>query len=587
MSEKDVQMSSSLVTVDVGSVNTRAHYFDAVEGHYRLLASGTAPSSTIAPVYDPNLGVLDALEMIEELTGRTLISDTGLLIAPEEEEGQGANALTATFSGGPPAKVITIGLLEGFSLQSVNNLVQSNYCDLQESFTLSARRKPEELIDKITSALPDIILFAGGTNSGASRSVIRMASYLALAVELLPEDVKPEILFVGNESLHSEVENLLGASGKLHFAPNIRPNLEEENIGPAAQVFRKLLFDLLARKNEGFGQLSRLASGQFSPSAAAFGRTIQFLSHVVDFPKGMLGIDLGATNTLIAAAFAGELNLKVYSQLGVGSGLSSLLKETHIEQIKRWLPMEIADRDILRYLYNKPLQAQTLPATEEELAIEQAVARQVMRLAIGRSIASFNKEAIYPLPETVPWFDRILVSGAALSKAPRQAQSLMMVLDAVQPVGIATIVLDQSNLATALGSGAEVNPLLAVQVLESNSFINLATVISPVSKAPKKGVIMRMQVVREGEKQPIVEVEAGDFLSVPLPAGKAADVFIQPLQNVDIGLGPGNGGWVRRVAGSRFGLVIDARGRPLTMPADSTERIELLQTWQQSLVGPS
>jgi hypothetical protein len=583
MSERQNPDSSSLVTVDIGSVNTRAHYFDSVEGHYRLLASGTAPSTSTAPINDPNLGVLDALELIEQQTGRTLIGDNGLLIAPEEERGQGANALTATFSGGPPAKVITIGLLEGFSLQSVNHLVQSNYCHLLESFTLTARRNPEELIDTITQILPDIILFSGGTNSGASRSVIRMASYLALAIGLLPDDVKPDILFVGNEGLQPEIDNLLGQSGKLHFAPNIRPNLTDENIGPAAQVFRKLLFDFQTKNNEGFGQLSRLTSDRFSPSAAAFGRTVQFLSHVVDFPKGMLGVDLGASNTIIAAAFAGELNLNVYSQHGIGTGLSSLLKETHIEQIKRWLPIPISDRDILRYLYNKPLQPQTLPATEEELAIEHAAARQVIRHAIGQSLSSFPKEAVYPLPETVPWFDRILVSGATLSKSPRFSQSLMMVLDSLQPVGIATIVLDQSNLATSLGSGAEVNPMLSVQVLESSSFVNLATVITPVSKAPKKGVILRLQIVRDGEKQPIIEVEAGDFLSVPLAPGKAADIFVQPLQNVDIGLGSGNGGWVRRVAGSRFGLLVDARGRPLKMPSDETERIALLDKWNQAL----
>ena len=585
MSEPQLAKSTSLVTVDVGSVNTRAHYFDSVEGQYRLLASGKAPSTNAAPVMDPNLGVLDAIEIIEKITGRTLISEHGLLISPNEEEGVGASALAATFSGGPPAKVITIGLLEGYSLQSVNHLVQSNYCRLLESFTLGARRNPEELIDTITRLLPDIIFVAGGTNSGASRSVIRMTSYLSLAIGLLPDDLKPEVLFVGNESLHDEVENLLGSTGKLHFAPNIRPNLDEENIGPAAKIFERLLFLVLSKTNTGFNQLTRLSSGHFSPSAAAFGRTIQFLSSVVDYPKGMLGIDLGATNTLIASAFDGELNLNVYSDLGIGSGLTGLLKETHIEQIKRWLPLPIPDRDILRYLYNKPLQAQTLPANQEELAIEQAAARQIIRLAIGRSLPSFHKEGIYPLPETVPWFDRILVSGSTISEAPSYSQALMMILDAVQPVGIASIVLDQSNLATALGASADIDPLLAVQVLESNSFINLATVITPVSKAPKRGLILRLQVVREGEKQPIVEVEAGDFVSVPLPPGKAADIFIQPLQNTNIGLGNGNGGWVRRVAGSHFGLVIDARGRPIKMPLEAQDRIALLHQWQQTLAN--
>ena len=584
MSAEHPIKSASLVTVDVGSVNTRAHFFDSVEGNYRLLASGEAPSTTGAPVHEPNLGVLDAIEAIENLTGRTLLSERGLLISPDEEEGLGANALSATFSGGPGAKVITLSLLEGLSLDSVNNLVHSNYCQLVASFSLDARRRPEEMIDAVSQSLPDIVIIAGGTNRGASRSVIRLADYLALALKLLPEDLRPDILFVGNENLHAEIESLLGDAGRLHFAPNIRPNLEEENLAPAAKVFEKLLYEVQARKVKGLQQLHALAGGHFLPTAAAFGRTIQFLSHIVDYPKGVLGVDLGASATTVAAAFSGQLNLKVYSDLGLGRGLKGLLAETHLEQIKRWLPLAIPDKDVLNHLFNKPLHPQTLPATDQDLAIEQAAARQAVRLAIGKSLQTFPKEAVYPLPGTVPWFDRILVSGGAFGGAPRYAESLMMALDAIQPIGVASIILDQSNLASALGAGAKNNPLLSVQVLESNSFINLATVITPVSKARKKGTILRLQLVRDGEKQPIVEVEAGSFLSVPLPMGKAADVYIQPLQNMDIGLGPGNGGWVRRVVGGHFGLIIDARGRPVQMPTDPQARIQTLLNWQQALV---
>jgi len=495
-----------------------------------------------------------------------------------------APTLFLSLSLADPIKVITIGLLEGISLQSINHLVQSNYCQLQASFSLSTRRKPEELIDTISNTLPDIIIIAGGTNQGASRSVLRLANYLSLAIGLLPEELHPEILFVGNENLREDIESLLGGSQHLHIAPNIRPNLTDENIAPAAKMFEEILEKVQAGKITGFSRLRDLSTEHFLPTANAFGRTIQFLSHVVDFPKGVLGIDLGATNISVAAAFSGKLTLNVFSELGMGRGLKNVLLETHLDQIKRWIPLNISDKDILNYLYNKAHQAQTLPALEEDLAIEQAVARQAIRLAIGKSIPSFPKDALYPLPGTVPWFDRIILSGSTLSDAPRTAQSLLMILDAVQPVGVSTIVLDQSNIASAIGASAEINPLLSVQVLESNAFINLATVISPVSKVKKKGTILRLQMIREGEKQPIVEVEAGAFISIPLPMGKAADIFIQPLQNVDIGLGRGNGGWVRRVVGGRFGLIIDARGRAIEMPADPQARIEQLREWQQVLV---
>ena len=54
-------------------------------------------------------------------------------------------------------------------------------------------------------------------------------------------------------------------------------------------------------------------------------------------------------------------------------------------------------------------------------------------------------------------------------------------------------------------------------------------------------------------------------------------------KNTDIGLGPGKGGWVRRVVGGKFGLIVDARGRPLQIPNDEDARISRLKDWQDSL----
>lgn len=569
----------------MGSVNTRAQFFDAVEGRYRFLAAGEAPSTVGAPAFDLNVGVLQALEQLQEFTGRSLLSERGLLISDTNGDGVGVNAVTTTFSGGPVLKVVTVGLLEGVSLQSVNKLVNSGYCQIVESLSLNDRRKPESIIDAICQTLPDLIVLAGGTNRGASRSVVRLANYLALALKLIPEKQRPLILFVGNENLQEEIDNLLGSLTPLEHTSNIRPNLDQESLAPAEEKMAELYFNIQARKLEGVRELRALAEGQFQPAAKAFGRVVRFLSSVIDAPKGMLGIDLGASSTTVAAAFGGDLQLRVFPELGMGASLGGMIAETHLPQIMRWLPYDLTDDFVLDYLHNKPLFPQTVPISPEELAIEQAAARQVMRLAIGKSLPLLPPDAIYPLPGTVPWFDRILVSGSTVARAPRLEQSLLMILDAIQPVGIATIILDQNNLANAVGASAEIDPLLAVHVLESNAFMNLGTVISPVGSPRGGGPLLRIQMVRDGQKEPVVEIKEGGIHVLPLPMGKAADVYVQPLQNVNIGLGPGRGGWVRRVVGGAFGLVIDARGRPVQVPTSLNRRQEALQSWQDALSG--
>lgn len=578
------QNGLSLIALDVGSANTRAHFFDTVEGRYRFLASGEAPSTTGSPAFDINVGVLEAIQQLQQFLGRTLISDEGLLISTDNENGVGANAVTITFSGGVPLKVVTVGLLEEVSLASVNKLVGSGYFRVVESLSLNDRRKPEHIIDAICRTLPDLIVLAGGTDRGASRSVVRLANYLALALKLIPEKERPRVLFVGNETLREEIDTLLGALTQVQTAPNIQPKLDRENLGPATELLTKSYFDVQSRKLNGLRELREFADTPFVPSATALGRVVRFLSTVIDPPKGMLGVDLGAASTTVAAAFAGDLQLRVFPNLGMGSSLSGMIAETHLPQIMRWIPYDIQEDRVLDYLHNKPIFPKTLPMTPEDLAIEQAAARQIMRLAIGKSLALFPADAIYPLPGTVPWFDRILVSGSTVARAPSLDQSLLMILDALQPVGIATIILDQNNLVGAVGAGAEIDPLLAVHVLESNAFVNLGTVISPVGQS-HGGVILRIQVVREGQKEPVVDVHEGGIQMIPLPTGKAVDLYVHPLQNTNIGLGPGRGGWVRRVVGGAFGLVIDARGRPVQVPTSLNRRQEALRTWQQALTG--
>ncbi|MCW5838784.1 MAG: glutamate mutase L [Anaerolineales bacterium] len=577
--------SHPMVTIDLGSVNTRAQFFDVVEGRYRFIAAGEALTTAGAPAFDVNRGVQDALAQLQEITGRPLLSTRGQLLAADAEANAGAHALTATFSAGPALRVVTVGLLDAVSLRSVNNLVDSFHCEIVESFSLSDRRRPENIVDAISQTLPDLIVIAGGTDRGASRSVVRLANYLALALKLLPASARPPVLFVGNETLHSEMDALLAPLTSLYKSANIRPSLDEENLGPAEAALTQLLFEIQARKLNGLAALNQLAETRLMPSAQAFGRTVRFLSTVIDAPKGMLGVDLGAASTTVAAAFSGQLEVRNFAHIGMGSGLKGMLAETQLQQITRWLAHDVPDEFVLDYLYNKPLHPQTLPATPHELDIELAAARQALRLAIGKSLPMFPSDAIYPLSGTVPWFDRILAAGSTLAQHPRPEQSLLAILDAVQPVGIVTIILDQNNVASSLGAAAAIDPLLAVQVLESNAFMNLGTVIVPVGAARSGSTVLRVQMVREGQKDAVVEISEGGILTLPLAPGKAADIYVQPLQNMNIGLGPGRGGWIRRVVGGAFGLIFDTRGRPVQMPMSFNKRQEQLRTWEAALTG--
>jgi hypothetical protein len=131
---------------------------------------------------------------------------------------------------------------------------------------------------------------------------------------------------------------------------------------------------------------------------------------------------------------------------------------------------------------------------------------------------------------------------------------------------------------------AAINPTLAVQLMESNSLLHLGMVVSPVGNARPGTPILRIKIKYENDRQASMEVKQGSLEVVPLPQGQSAQVSLQPLQHCDIGMGmPGRGGGGMQITGGALGIIIDARGRPLSLPSERAKRHELVKKWLSKL----
>jgi len=119
--------TDTLLTVDVGSVNTRACLFDVVEGGYRLVAVGRAPSTVGPPLFDAREGVGMAVGQLQLITGRMLIDETNTLIKPIRLDGSGVDAFAVSTSAGPSLRTVLVGLMPGVSLDSARRLAASSY----------------------------------------------------------------------------------------------------------------------------------------------------------------------------------------------------------------------------------------------------------------------------------------------------------------------------------------------------------------------------------------------------------------------------------------------------------------------------
>ena len=578
---------NSILAVDVGAANTRAVMFDVVEGEYRFVASGTSPSTAAAPFKDVSEGVRNAIANLQVVLGKSLLDGSRDLITPSQPNGSGVDGLVVTISAGPTIRTVLAGLLKDVSLESARRLTESTYARIVETIGLNDRRKPEQQIDSILRARPDLIVITGGTDGGASRSIHKLLEPIGLASFILPEEKVPAVLFAGNEKITEEIKSLVGSfASALHVSPNVRPSLETEDLEPAQRELARMVVNIRKRQIKGVDLLDQWSGGHMLPTAYATGRMVRFLAKVYSADKGILSVDLGASAAVISAGFKSKFTLSVYPQFGVGENLAGLLNYTTLEDILRWSPLDISEGVLRDYLYQKSLYPAAIAATKEDLVMAQAVARQALYLAMQSARRDFPHGVASIKPTLAPLFEPILAGGGALSDASRPGQSLLLLLDSLQPVGVTTVILDQNNLLPLLGAAAAQNNILPVQVIESGAFLSIGTVVVPVVSANYGTPVLRATLTYENGAEARVDLKYGSIETLPLSSGETGKLTLQLLRGADIGFGPGR---VPKdgisVTGGALGVVFDGRGRPLNLPADAVRRRELIKKWTWTLGG--
>ena len=568
--------AESVLAIDVGSVNTRALLFDVVDGQYHFIASGVAASTIDAPFRDISEGVHNALDRLQEATGRIFASTETRLILPSRSDGAGVDRLALTYSAGDELSIVTVGLLSEVSLQSAQRLAGSVYGRVVESLGLNDRRKPEVQVDAILQARPDVVILAGGTEKGATRSVLKLVELIGLACKIMPKETRPEVLYCGNgaERLVKRIKETLDRDVKLTVAPNIRPGIDKEDLAPAANQLARTAARIRAQQSPGFEGYASLSSSPMAPSAYATGRMMRFFSEIFDHSKGILGVDLGGSSTVIAAAMAGVLQLNAFRPLGVGAGLADVLQSSSLEDLAAWVPVDLPESAIRDYLTAKSLRPGMLPMTQDALAIEQAAARFILQVAMLRTQERWQNLSLA--------FDRIFLSGAVLGHAPSPAQSLLIALDGIQPVGMSTFYLDPHGLTQALGAISGSNTILPVQVLDTGAYLNLGSVISPISDARPGTVVLKIRVAFEQGGEQHIEVKQGTLVSLPVRNGQVAQLTIDTSGGTILDPArPRQKSY--KVIGGLCGVVVDTRGRPIVLPQDAAKRRDTLQRWAHSL----
>ena len=582
----------SILATDCGSTTTKAILIEKREDEYMLVARGEAPTTVESPVENVTRGVLNAVAELEDLTGRKIL-ESGQIIKPQNDS-SGVDLYISTSSAGGGLQMMVAGVVRSMTAESAERAALGAGAIVMDVMASNDGRMVHEQVERIRQLRPDMILLSGGVDGGTTSHIAELAEVIRAA------DPKPRlgityelpVIYAGNKDARDMVKDILVEKTALDMVENIRPVLERENLMPARLKIQDLFLQHVMAHAPGYKELMSWTDAPIMPTPGAVGAMIQTVADGEEIQ--VIGVDIGGATTDVFSVFDGVFNRTVSANLGMSYSIANVLAEAGLENITRWLPFRIEERQLRNRIKNKMIRPTTIPQTLEELIVEQAVAREALRLAFEqhKSLAvglkgvqqqrtisdAFSQTETGGTLVDMMSLDMIIGSGGVLSHAPRRSQAAMMMLDAFLPEGATRLAVDSIFMMPQLGVLAQVNRDAAMQVFRRDCLINLGTCIAPVGKSSEGKSCIHIEASMPDGSIVEKEINFGQMLVIPLPNGQSAKLDLHPRSGFDVGEGGGKS-MELEVTGGVVGIIVDARGRPLQIPQDGDQRTRKLQEW--------
>jgi len=587
-----------VLATDCGSTTTKAVLFENTGSGWRQTYRGEAPTTAEKPVQDVRIGARNAFREVGELSGRTIIDQSisfancPLIISPK-----GIDLYVSTSSAGGGLQMIVGGLVGSMTAESAERAALGAGAIVMDALSADDGRENYEQVQKIRHLRPDIVLLAGGTDGGARVPVLELAETL-LQADPQPrfgETLKLPVVYAANIETREQAEEILGRRFQFTAVDNLRPSLEEENLAPARDAIHELFLGHVMSHAPGYNKLLTWTPCPIMPTPAAVGDMVQTAARENNIT--IVAVDIGGATTDVFSVFKDEgepvFNRTVSANLGMSYSVANVLLEAGEENILRWVPFEIAPDELRDRLRNKMIRPTSIPHTAEDLALEQAVCREALRLAFihhkrlaqglkgkksNQGIAGlFGKSKETTLVD-MKELDLIVGSGGVLSHAPDRRITALMLIDAYEPVGITRLAVDSIFMMPHLGVFSSVHPQAASEIFNKDCIVPLGYVIAPVGKM-RAG---ETALIVESQKFGKLEFKAGEVFRLDLKEDEEVEFSITPTGRLDAGEGPGKP-FTRKLTGGQAGLIIDTRGRPIVFSEDRAEVFTKQARWHEGV----
>jgi uncharacterized protein (TIGR01319 family) len=450
-------MSAALL-IDFGSTYTKLRAVD-LEGR-RLLGSGQGPSTVDS---DVGIGMMAALADLKRRCGALPRFRYRL----------------ASSSAAGGLRMVTIGLVRELTAEAARQAALGAGAKLVASF---AYRLTAADVARITALAPDIILLAGGTDGGNTEVVLHNAGALAASAIGCP------IIYAGNRAAEDDARRLLAAK-TLVCTANVMPEFNVLEIEPARAAIRQVFIDRIVHA-KGIDRAAAEFDSVLMPTPAAVLEGARLVADGLPGTPGLgtlLVVDPGGATTDVHSIAAGEpapgvipqglpeprVKRTVEGDLGMRHSAGAIAQSAGLDAIAA--DAGLAPARAAAMLAELGMNIGRLPQNAEEAALDQALARAAVEIAVRRHCGTIQTVYTSTGPVTVQRgkdlsrIDAVIGTGGALVASRNPGAVLHMALaDAAEPMVLKPrsprLLIDREYLLYACGLLQGVEPQAALEL---------------------------------------------------------------------------------------------------------------------------
>ncbi len=557
-------ITNYIIVTDVGSTTTKARLLTLVENQWHITGKVETPTTVEAPEENVMIGVLKSIELLEDVCEIPLLQENRSHLLPNIQ-------VLSTSSAGGGLQMVVCGQVSHISAKSAQRAALGGGAILLDTFSPDDHMTLQQRIDRLETLRPDMILLSGGIEGAEPGNfLIEMCDFIREA------NPKPKfgyhyrlpIIYAGTSQGIDLVTDLLKENFKVTITENLRPDFHLENLTPTRNAIQNLFVEHVMSQAPGYSKLRDLVSFEVLPTPVAVGEILKAFSTTKK--ANILAVDIGGATTDVFTVVNGEYTRSVSANYGMSYSIANVAVNSGWDRIAAWLPPEahITLQQMMEQVGNKLLFPTTIPENDNELWVEQALAREALRLSFLDHLeiaklqtptqgffSNLSKNQIREIH--ISDFQVIIGSGGVLSNAPKQEQAAMMLIDSLLPQGIVELLLDNRFVIPHLGVFSKYNQQAALDLLQREGLIRLGTLLAPLGRGTLDTPAFQIRVESEDGRQMSETVNWGDVKTVPLAFDELVQLHISPMNGAR---------WPYptfvKIQGGVCGIIMDARGRP-------------------------